>query len=284
MCFNSVLIQVSSDNSFQQRVHCAQRLVNGNKSRIHGVYFQSELSTVPESAPDLVMAPEGIAYVPDIAKNSETMLKQDLQNVRKLITDSNLDENHFHWRTVIGDLTDQLMPVSLTHDLVVLSRSWFNGYDKVELNNLLPSLSNPLGAPLLILPEHVPEREFFKKPLVVWDNSVQASRALKSALPLLIKIGQTGIFCDFHGSEEYDIVALEELASWLETHDIRVTMVHSARDDKPLPESINAVVAENNHDVVITGAQQESMLRNMVFGNPLEQLMMQTTVPLIINN
>ncbi|BDX07054.1 universal stress protein [Planctobacterium marinum] len=284
MCFNSVLIQVSSDNSFQQRIHWAQKLTSAENSRIHGVYFQSGLSTMAEAAPDLVMAPEGVAYVPEIAKNSKTILKEDLQNVRKLINASSLDDKSFHWMTVPGELAEQLPLVSLTHDLVVLSRNWFNGYDKVKLNSLLPDLSASLSAPLLVLPEHVPEHEFFKKPLVVWDNSAQAARALKSALPLLTKVGTTGIFCDFHGSDEYDIVALEEVASWLECHGITVTTVNSAQDNKSLSASIHDVVAENNHDIVIIGAQQESMLRNMVFGNQTEQVLAQSSVPVLINN
>lgn len=284
MCFNSILTQISSDNTCSQRLHWAKQLSSQGSARIQGVYFQSDLSVMSEKTPDLIMAPEGVAYVPDVAKNSHSIVKEDLQNIRTLIKENESCDDDMHWFSVPGSIAEQLSVVSLTHDLVILSRTWFNGFDQVHLRDLLPDSNEPLGTPILILPEHVPENEFFKKPLAVWDNSTQAARALKSALPMVKQIGQIGLLCDFHGSDEYDIVALEEVASWLETHNIKVVSVNSTAGDKSLAASIETVVNENHHDLVISGAKQESLLRNMVYGNPTEQLLKHTAVPLLINN
>lgn len=284
MCFRSVLVQLSSDNSCLQRLSWAESLAHDSNSRMHGVYFQSELASIPENTADLVLAPEGVAYVPDAAKNSKSLVKEDLQNVRKLLKDKSYQDEDLHWFTVPGNLAEQLSVVSLTHDLVILSRSWFDGFDQIKLKSLLPDFKHTLSAPVLILPEHVPENAFFNSPILVWDNSIEASRTLKSALPLLKRSGQAGILCDFQGSEEYDIVALEEVASYLEAHDVRITSVHSAPDDKSLPATIEDVVQEDNYDLVISGVKQGSVLHNMVYGKQLEQLLNNLTVPLFAGN
>lgn len=284
MCFRSVLVQLSSDNCCLQRLAWAESLAHDSNSRMHGVYFQSELASIPENTADLVLAPEGVAYVPDAAKNSKSLVKEDLQNVRKLLKEKFEQDEDLHWFTVPGNLAEQLSVVSLIHDLVILSRSWFDGFDQIKLKSLLPDFKQTLSAPVLILPEHVPENAFFNSPILVWDNSVEASRTLKSALPLLKRSGQAGILCDFQGSEEYDIVALEEVASYLEAHDVRITSVHSAPDDKSLPATIEDVVQEDNYDLVISGVKQGSVLHNMVYGKQLEQLLNNLTVPLFAGN
>lgn len=284
MCFRSVLVQLSSDNSCLQRLTWADSLAHHDNSRVHGVYFQSELATMPENTADLILAPEGVAYVPDAAKNSKSLVKEDLQNLRSLLKEKAGKDEEFHWFTVPGNLQEQLSIVSLTHDLVILSRSWFDGFDQVKLKSLLPDFKQPLSAPVMVMPEHVPENAFFNAPILVWDNSVEASRTLKSALPLLKRSGQAGILCDFQGSEEYDIVALEEVASYLESHDVRITSVHSAPDDKSLPAAIESVVQQDNYDLVISGVKQGSVLHNMVYGKQLEQLLNNLTVPLFACN
>lgn len=283
MAFQSILVHLTSDKSCLQRLNFASKLTDPAQRRIHGCYYQSETVPAEQHMPELMMAPEGIAWVPEVQKNAKTLIKDDIYATRKTMGESTL-KGEIQWHTAQGDLLNNFTESAIYHDLAVLSKQYFDGFNDVSLKFALPDLNQTLPCPLYILSDNVLPDYFPTNPMVVWDGSVETARALKQALPLLKAAGRVSLLSCIEGSDERDIVMAEQVADLLQTHGIRINTLHGANASLPLAEAVTETVTHHRHDLVVLGYSGDSILQKLTDTRLLDQIMDSVNVPLFVSN
>lgn len=133
------------------------------------------------------------------------------------------------------------------------------------------------GCPVLALPQEVPAFDPFGPALIAWDGSMEAAKAVKSALPMLQKAQSVlalsvGTIVGKPG--------LGDLASYLSRHGLSITT-----DEVPTKGHISDTLIETastqNASYVVMGAYGHSRLLETILGGETERMLRQSQVAVL---
>lgn len=123
----------------------------------------------------------------------------------------------------------------------------------------------------------------FRRPLVAWDGSLQASRAIHGALPLLAGAGQAEILifnpdasANGHGQEPG-----ADLALYLARHQIGVN-VTQRHIDGDAGEALLSAAADFDADLIVMGAYGHARWREIVLGGVTRTVLQSMTAPVLM--
>ncbi len=158
-------------------------------------------------------------------------------------------------------------------DLVVVSRPLRKGgvADMFMNAALLEST-----APTLILPQRG-RRIVGKRVIIGWNQSPEAARAVRAAVPLLAAAEEvTIVTC---GAEDRAGPKAAEMARYLGFHGIRTERMTTRGRD--IDDELVAAFHACNADLLLAGAYSRSRWREKVFGGTTEHLLSNANVPLL---
>jgi len=181
------------------------------------------------------------------------------------------------WSESTGHLAADYSLAARVSDLVVLAiPDQKQGSLEHEIFNALLMQS---GAPVLALP-----RDGFsglvKRPLVAWDGSLQASRVIRSAFPLLIESEETTLLTI--GETDAGTPGLEAAKLWLERGGVRVKCKTVDWPKGPIAERILNQCEASNSDVVVMGGYSHSPLRESMVGGVTRHILHHSDKPLFM--
>ena len=135
------------------------------------------------------------------------------------------------------------------------------------------------GAPVFLTPRSglsaVPRR-----PLVAWDGSLQASRVVRAALPLLLQSDETTLLTI--GETDAATPSLEQAKLWLERAGVLVTSRHVEWPERPIAERILNQCEASNSDVVLMGGYSHSRLRESIMGGVTLHMIQHADLPILM--
>ena len=145
----------------------------------------------------------------------------------------------------------------------------------VMLNSARPVLVVPYAGSFETLGDNV---------LVAWDASMEATRAVTSAIPLLKRARHVTIAVfnpdpfDEHGEQPGADIAL-----YLARHgvNIEVSLQQTGID---VGNAMLSMAAERNYDLIVMGGYGHARLREVLLGGVTETLMRTMTVPVLISH
>lgn len=138
-------------------------------------------------------------------------------------------------------------------------------------------------APALIIPYAGEFGGDFQRPLVAWDGSLQASRAVRGALPLLAKAGHAEVlvFNSDDAAEPHGEQPGADLALYLARHGIEVN-VTERRIDGGTGEALLSAAADVDADLLVMGAYGHTRFREIVLGGVTRTVLQAMTVPVLM--
>lgn len=116
-----------------------------------------------------------------------------------------------------------------------------------------------------------------KHPMLAWDGSLPALRALHRALPILRQAAQVTILVvdpNPHGPEGQNPGS--DVATWLTRHDCNVTLQQSPSAGQDIGSCILARAAEIGADLIVMGAYVHSRARQRILGGTTQIMVSQT--------
>lgn len=138
-------------------------------------------------------------------------------------------------------------------------------------------------APVLIVPYAGEFTGELRRPLVAWDGSMQASRAVRGALPLLAGAGCADIIvfnpeqaAQAHGDEPG-----ADLGLYLARHGIEVN-VTERRIDGGTGEALLSAAADVDADLLVMGAYGHTRFREIVLGGVTRTVLQAMTAPVLM--
>lgn len=166
-----------------------------------------------------------------------------------------------------GIVANEICDKAKVADLVVVGRRGVNArFEYGLLGSTTESVLRRSPKPVLVVPENFSEP---KKPLLAYDGSPNASKAMHSAAEWAKTLGLplTVITASATGEEE---ALLNEARQYLKPYAVEAKFA-SLKGDAPLV--IESYYKDNGHDLLFMGTSHHSRLVEMVLGSTTEHVM-----------
>ena len=137
------------------------------------------------------------------------------------------------------------------------------------------------GRPTLVIGEKLPVG-LIDHVLVAWNGSLEASRAVLGAIPLLHQADRVSIFsAPQYESEGADPADLAESLQW---HGIRAHLVPGPRHESSTGAALASAAVEQQATLIVMGAYTHSRLRQSFLGGVTKHLLAYAPVPLLMSH
>ncbi len=139
------------------------------------------------------------------------------------------------------------------------------------------------GRPVLVVPYAGAFDPFGKRPLIAWDGSRSATRAITDAIPFLrnaelVHVAIINPKGDQHGDQPGS-----DLASYLARHGIKLEVsVHRTKLD--IGNALLSLAADLNSDMLVMGGYGHSRFREMIMGGATRGILESMTIPVFMSH
>lgn len=138
------------------------------------------------------------------------------------------------------------------------------------------------GRPILLVPAGVKVNPAPKRILVAWDAKVEAARAAREALALLIRADEVHLVMvdpsiDKHGDEPG-----ADAATYLARHGIKVVVDRLPSEGRSVAEVLNRHAVDTKADFLVMGAYSHSRMRELIFGGVTSSMLENPSLPLFM--
>ena len=277
MGIKDIQVHVDNDAGCTKRVKIAINLAAVMDAHLTGVHVRRsfpfpEYSMVPTSA--------------DVIKVYDEISIDQESTAHAVFDELTAKENvEASWRSVVGSLAYHLANEAHYADLLVLGQP--NPEDPASLElGITNEVIMSAGRPCLLVPHHGNRLDMGQSPLIAWDGSREASRAIHDALPLLKKAGKATIIivepemADPNFGDLPGAVISEHLAR----HDIDVVLEVSRGSLQNTGDTILSFADAYGHDLIVMGAYGHSRLREIVLGGATRGIIKQTKIPVLMSH
>jgi nucleotide-binding universal stress UspA family protein len=202
-------------------------------------------------------------------------------------TEADLAHEDVPWNWIEG--TGMTAPVLLRHS--ALSDLLVVGATEPQLAARGPSetvgdLALHGRCPVLVVPEGQAQFDINAPVLVGWDGSAEASRALRSAMPLLARAASVTLACVKEreaAPDDYDLPPLKG-AEYLSRHGIACELVELRKGDRRVAEVLREAAAQRRAGTIVMGAYGHMRLAERIFGGATRDMLTEVKVPLFMTH
>ena len=132
--------------------------------------------------------------------------------------------------------------------------------------------------PVLMVPDGAPQN-LFHRPIIAWNGSLEAARAVGFALPFLTQCeGGVDVYAV---QERKQRTETEELQRYLSWHGI-VAKRLSVEDSRPIGISLLAQASANQAGLIVMGAYTHGHYRQFLFGGVTRYVMEHAGIPILL--
>jgi nucleotide-binding universal stress UspA family protein len=189
-----------------------------------------------------------------------------------------LDSCFASWSERFGDIETIVARFGRVSDLIVVPRpssSYMQGqrcFDAAVFES---------GRPTLVIGEKLPFA-ITDHVMIAWNGSLEASRAVLGAMPLLHLAGRVSIFAaPQYETEVVDVADLTESLHW---HGIRAHQITGPRDESSTGAALVSAAVEQQATMIVMGAYTHSRLRQSFLGGVTRHLLAHAPVPLLMSH
>ncbi|WP_170337126.1 universal stress protein [Ruegeria arenilitoris] len=182
----------------------------------------------------------------------------------------------------LADLSRHVAHRARFSDLVVLPKPY--GKDRgAEAEPIVEAAMFEGHAPVLIVPEHAKP---FSKPrtvLIGWNESVEAMRAIRRALPFLKQADVARIVVidpPRHGPDRSDPGGM--LSQMLARHGVKCEIDVLSKTMTRVSDILNRHAADTDADMIVMGAYGHSRFREAILGGATRNMLEQSDVPVFL--
>jgi len=186
------------------------------------------------------------------------------------------------WRTDAGDPASVVNEHSRYADLIVLGQ-----YDEDQTNDTTPDFIGRVimgsGRPVLVVPYAGEFPTIGERPMIAWNASREAARAVSSALPLLrrAKEVQVTTFNARGGRGGHGDVPGADIAAYLARHGVNANVSGSTSKEVDIGNQILSRADDFQSDLIVMGGYGHSRAFEFVMGGSTRTLLESMTVPVL---
>lgn len=278
MSWQSILVHACQPEAAQARYRLAAAIALAEGARLTGIALSGATECMIRSSAAAAVAPIGpddFSFLTDKAKRSLTHFELAMRA---------MDAAPFH--SVLSDESaSRALPLAARYcDLLLISQTTRPDAVIADDYSLARSILTHAPCPVLVVPCATTVAGVPRRPLIAWDGSMEASRAVRGALPLLRRAGSATVAC--LAAQKYGVdegPAGAQLATYLAGHGIGVDLLAPAPAGN-IGQALLALVATRAHDLIVMGSFGHSRFRELVLGGVTETVLAGTVVPLLTSH
>jgi nucleotide-binding universal stress UspA family protein len=172
------------------------------------------------------------------------------------------------WREVTGPLSDIVQEEARLSDLVVLTR---DADGNRTTGPMIEAVIFNSGRPLLLAPSRQAPA-IGTAPVIAWNGSSVAARAVRAALPFLQRVGKAVIlFTDT--AEPGRAADPQRLARYLEWHGVMASIRQVIVGHQQVADALTENALEAGCDLLVMGGYGHSRVRELVLGGVTQEML-----------
>jgi nucleotide-binding universal stress UspA family protein len=280
MSYQSILVHACQPELAQARYRLAAAIALAEGTRLTGIALSGAIEFIVRCSAAAGVAPIGpddYNFLTDNAKRTLTDFEAAVRAAGVVPLESKLsDESAIRALPLEARYCDLLLIGQVTHPDAILADDY----------SLARTILIHAPCPVMVVPSTTAVTRVPIRPMIAWDGSMEASRAVRAALPLLRRAGRVTAVC-FH-PQKYSgsqVQARNQLATYLASHGIDVEILTPA----PAPtgnigEALLGLAATGAHDLIVMGNFGHSRFRELVLGGVTETVLAGTVVPVLTSH
>lgn len=182
-----------------------------------------------------------------------------------------------------ADVAMSLVRHAHCSDLVIVGQPDPGRSDRREQRAMVEQVVLHSARPTLILPYAGRIETLGTRPLVAWDDSREAARAVGDALPLLRRADEVQIVSWREDEHSHARRSLGPLKQWLAWHGVAAQM-HEESTGLPIAEALLSRAADCDSDLIVMGAYGHSRWTERVLGGATLGILDAMTVPVLMSH
>jgi nucleotide-binding universal stress UspA family protein len=188
------------------------------------------------------------------------------------------DQPFASWSEAVGEIETVVSRYARVSDLTVVHRP---SSKSIQAQRCFDAAVLGSGCPTLVVGDWLPA-VMTEHVMIAWNGSLEASRAVSGALPLLHRAGRISIFAAPHDdSENADVT---DLAESLAFRGVRTPEVVFSKSGHSAGADLVAAAIQQRATLIVMGAYTHSRLRQTFLGGVTKHLLAHSPVPLLVGH
>ncbi len=277
MSYKTILVHIDDTPRAKQRIELAAKLAVRQEAHLVGVAVTGVSRFIYQDGNITGIDPSLLSHLEFLRERADRSAAEFAPSVRNFGVNSCASE-------VTQDEADGGIGLRARYcDLVIIGQ-----HDPEELSPSVMSdfpeyLILNTGRPVLVIPYAGEFTQVGRRPLVAWDGSRSATRAITDAIPLLQKADLVQLVIinpprDAHGEQPG-----ADMALYLARHGIKVEVsTHTSKID--IGNTLLSIAADLDSDLIVMGGYGHSRFREMIMGGATRSLLEHMTIPVFFSH
>jgi nucleotide-binding universal stress UspA family protein len=277
MFYKTILVHVDESRHTSLRAELAAKLAATYDAHLVGV----ALTGLPEIFYDPIINPLDPAIEP--------LLQVPRQRAADALAQFEAIARRFHTGSIETRLEENESAVGISLqarycDLVVLGQYDPDDIESSTKADFAHTVIMEGGVPVLLVPYASAVTTIGQRPLLSWNASKEAVRALHYALPVLQRAGQVDVvvFDPDTLPTSYRAVPDKDILAWLARHGITGKVTRSVTTgDIDIGNALLSLATDLGSDVLVMGCYGHTRFREVLLGGVSRQILKSMTLPVL---
>ncbi|MGI4721349.1 MAG: universal stress protein [Janthinobacterium lividum] len=274
MTYKTILVHVDASSAAEQRFRFGAGLARSFDAHLTGCAPTGISRFIP---PDVVVRES--TPLADFCATMRANATDSLQRFAQIVSEE--DVRRVEQRMIDDDASGIALHARYA-DLVVLSQPDDAMPTRGSASDLPGYLLRESGRPLLVVPRISCRPGTPDKVLLAWDGSMEATRAIVGALPLLRVAGSVSIVSMHRGRTRPDDGALcSAMEHYLQRQGVSI-QTHYCLEGNDAGTALLSVANDEKGDLLVMGGYGRSPLRESVLGGVTATVLHSMTLPVLL--
>lgn len=276
--YRDMIVHCDETGSSVQRTHIAARLAKQFGAHLTGIFLRPSFPYEyfgPGCPADLpLVIPASVQEAHD-----RDMDRLAIEAHGKFEAAALVDHVALEWREVRGD--DVLPFIDCMHlcDLTVCSTVGIGSWEDSKVTSAHLVMTS--GDPVLLLPDMQPNAEVGSRILIAWNNSREASRALRAAQPFLAQAKEVFVLIVSPDGQEGPPGMLED---HLHRLGCSPTLLIERQAEGAIVEQLAQKIAGHRINLLVMGLYGHGQFRELVLGGASREMLREAQVPMLVSH
>lgn len=277
MSLKDILVHVDSTAASRTRLRLALTLARRFGASLSGLHVTPEPGVPPYFKPSAV---ERIAKIygenaREAARLAEILFLEETKHAEVTTL----------WECTDGDMDETIGERARFADLLLVGQFDTENPPTISAFLLPAKVAFEAATPVLVVPNAWSCSEVGRRPLVAWDGSREAARAVHDAMPFLETADQVSILAidPLRQGHMHEGAQTLKLLAHLGSHGIHAERKEVAVVDKAVTTALLEHAAAAGADLLVMGAYGHSRIWEFMVGGTTQDLLEQMTVPVLMS-
>lgn len=273
MAYKTILVHVDDDKAMPKRVEFAARLALQEQAHLIGMALTGVSQFLYETVATDIADPAIVPYLDTLRARAQRNL-DEFEEIASRLGVTSIDK-----RLLDDEAAGGISSEARYADLVVVgqydrdggvSPAYANLPETIVMNGARPVLIIPFAGTISTTGDHV---------LIAWNGSIEATRAVAGALPMLqhARCVEVAVFGMESGADHPGA----HLATYLERQGVATSLIqHPAKGD--LGEQLLSMAKDKGVDLLVMGCYGHSRFRETLLGGVTRSALASTTIPILM--